>query len=123
MDKKEVADLLRKVADDGAAIPEKLRRLADDINQQLPAPGTPVLWRHDSSVSWKHGVVENGGIVRDVNGHWTYLANMQWKPARIAGENEVIVNRDDLMGAIGRLHADEPVTKRLYAAIRKANDE
>ena len=32
MDKTEVADLLRRLADDGAAIPEKIRGLADELD-------------------------------------------------------------------------------------------
>ena len=39
MDKKELADLLRKVADDGAAIPEKILGLADELDPAKPKPG------------------------------------------------------------------------------------
>ena len=39
MDRKELAALLRKVADDGAAIPEKIRELADELEPAKPKPG------------------------------------------------------------------------------------
>ena len=130
MNGKEIATRLRKILEHkGDELREDIAQLIVDLDPIMPAAGTPILWRQDPTLGWKHAVVEHGNYIHDVNGNKIRLSNVQWKPARVAGENEVVVNREDLTMA---LHINMVVTpdpdeqaarRRLYAAIKEPNDE
>jgi len=129
MDERVFAEQLREKAVEGNMTSAEMLEWANELDPALPAPGTPILWRYDYYPMYRlqHAVVEHDGFIHDVAGNLIALSEVVWEPARIAGGNEVVVNRDDLRTGlevhVGKMVDNTGAIKRLYEVIREDNDE
>lgn len=118
-------------------VAKQMRKQADELDPPKSEPGTPVWWRNFSSDHWSFGILDGSGfslIISD-DGSEIDLTSVEWKPARVAGDDEVVVNRDDLSQAVHELRNAEPrcllkerqksyeLQQRLYKIVEELGDE
>ena len=129
MDERVFAEQLREKASQGHMTQSEMLEWANELDPPMPAPGTPILWRYDyyPMSRLQHAVVEHDGFIHDVAGNLIALSDVVWKPARIAGEDEVVVKRYDLRHVLDHVDSVDvwrgKERMRLFKAIREAGDD
>ena len=92
---KEIAQRLRELDETGNW--GGVQDLADELDPPLPETGTVVWWRWADKPNWQIGQVSDDGkgIVARIfswDNHVAPWERIEWKPARIAGPRQVIVD-------------------------------
>ena len=98
MTDKEIAERLRKIMADYGDMGE-LQELADELDPPRPEPGTLVWWSYANDTARKHlGYVSDRqyGVVPlnekpGFDDYYVPFEQIEWKPARILGLDEVVV--------------------------------